>query len=290
MLPMRTNKRAAISQLATAAIAIVIVIGLVAVAFLAIGPAGVSSTSLSTSTGAPSKSPSSSSLSSSSVSTSTIVPSNSSSVGFSSKVSRSGSSTTSIIQSSSSSQTSVQYPLVWAQSDPIDGTCDIDSFCISATVGYAANSTIPIATSSTTIIEGNTTIIVHYGAVNTTTTIIRRVGYNETDVVVGPDNPNSRAIAVWVLVQNATTGKNLTSSSGSPIVLSATCLLEPTGLTRCHVAGYVSVGGPGLHPYSVTVFVTENLPPCSIAIATQVSDGECTSQLLAPPITANVSE
>jgi hypothetical protein len=158
-------------------------------------------------------------------------------------------------------------------------------------MGYAANATIPIATSTTTIIEGNTTIIVHYGAVNTTTTIIRRVGYNETDVVVGPDNPNSRAIAVWVQVQNATTGKNLVSSSGSPIVLAATCLLEPSGLTRCHVAGYVSVvSGPGLHPYNVTVFVTENLPPCSIATATQVSDGLCTSQLLAPPITATVSE
>ena len=196
-----------------------IVIGIVAAAFLAIGPAAVTSTSVSSSGG-------------------------------------SSSSTTSIIQSSSTSQTSVQYPLVWAQSDPIDDTCDLDSFCIGATVGYAANATIAIATSSTTIVEGNTTIIVHYGAVNTTTTIIRRVGYNETDVSVGPYSPNSRPIAVWVLVQNATTGKNLTSGSGGPIVLSAGCMLEPTGLSRCDVAGYVSVGGPGLHPYNVTVFVT----------------------------------
>jgi hypothetical protein len=280
---MRTNSRAAISKLATA-VAIVIVAGVVAAAFFAISPAAVtSSSSVSTSVDSSGRSSSTTSIIQS---TSTSVNSSLSSSGG-----RSSSSTTSIIQSSSSSQSSAQqYALVWAQSDPIDGTCDLESFCLSATVGYAANATIPIATGSTTIMEGNTTIIVHYGAVNTTTTIIPRVGYNETDVSVGPGNPNSRPIAVWALVQNATTGKNLTSSSGSTIVLSGGCMLEPTGLSRCHVAGYVSVGGPGLHPYLVTVFVTDNLPPCSIATATQVSIGQCTSRLLAPPITATVSE
>jgi hypothetical protein len=142
--------------------------------------------------------------------------------------------------------------LVWA-SNPINDTCEVITytFCVSAIVGYAANSTVTAAAaSSTTIIERNATTIIHYGTANTTTIISSSGGIVVTGIVVGPNNLKTQGVDVWVLVQNATTGQNVTMGGGP--LLGNSCTLQPTGLTRCIVAGNL-IGEGSL---KLTVWVT----------------------------------
>jgi len=209
-----------------------------------------------------------------------------------------------------------QYPLVWSPNSPSGCYYDQYSFCVEAVLGFSDNATIAFtATSSTTIIEGNATTIIHYDTVNTTTII--RTGtetvscqaagnatlstnhtssvsstsctssvatYSENDVVVGPENA-SHAVAIWALVQNATTGQYVTMGGGGSFA-SNYCDLNPTGYTKCYAPGYLSEVGPGPLSYKVTVFITKGELPCQL----QEAGPSCSIPLLAPIQTITVTE
>jgi hypothetical protein len=88
----------------------------------------------------------------------------------------------------------------------------------------------------------------------------------------------SYSLTLSAFVQDAVTGQNATTPSGSPVVESG-CDIQPTGFTHCIIgAPYLPVVPSG-DPYKVTVFVTQNYLPCSL----QKADELCSSQLLAPP-------
>jgi hypothetical protein len=247
---------------------------------------------------------------------------NSSSLGSSSVFSSSASFIQSTVQSSSASsdsglnQSAPQYPLVWAPNSPSGCYYDQYSFCVEAVLGFSDNATIAFtATSSTTIIEGNATTIIHYDTVNTTTII--RTGtetvscqgadnatlstnhtssvsstsctssvttYPETDFIVGPENA-SHAVAIWAVIQNATTGQYITTGGGGSFV-SNVCDLNPTGYTKCYAPGYLSEVWPGPLSYKVTVFITKGELPCQL----QEVNSSCSIPLLAPIQTIAVTE
>ena len=223
----------------------------------------------------------------------------------------------SVSSNSSLNQSAAQYPLVWAPNSPSGCYYDGYGFCIEAVLGFSDNATIAFtATSSTTIIEGNATTIIHYDTVNTTT--ILRTGtetvscqaagnatlstnqtssvsstsctssvatYSENDVIVGPEN-GSHAVSIWALVQNATTGQYITMGGGGSFVSNG-CDLNPTGYTKCYAPGYLSGVWPGPLSYKVTVFITKGDElPCQL----QEAGPSCSIPLLAPIQTITVTE
>jgi hypothetical protein len=151
-------------------------------------------------------------------------------------------------------------------------------------IGFSANATIQRAAASSTTITGSDAItVIRYGNVNVTTVITSSGGINVTRIGRGPDN-TSHPVYIFALIQNVTTGANVTVIGGGPI-LGGLCYLQPTGYTRCHVSGVVLGGGPAMNTYKVTLFVTKSFLPCSLSPGNET----CASQLLAPPLTATVS-
>jgi hypothetical protein len=132
------------------------------------------------------------------------------------------------------------YPLVFAPNSP--KTCEEAQFCVNATLGFSGQTATNIPP-ATTVTGSNGTTIVH----GSTTTIIR--GNATTEKF--PDLYSSYSVYVTALVQDAVTGQNVTTSSGSSVITDL-CYIQPTGFTHCYVVGQV----PGAHTLKVTVFVT----------------------------------
>jgi hypothetical protein len=182
----------------------------------------------------------------------------------------------SVSSSSGLNQSAAQYPLVWAPK-PVGVGCDEFPFCIEAVLGFAGHTaTSNITSTATTVIQDNTTTIVF----ESTTTYMSGVS---TGVVYPPEG-GSYFVSVWAFIQDAVTGQNVTTDSGQSYVLGG-CGIQSTGFTDC----YAGAGVPPGHTYKVTVYVTKgNLLPCSIRPAS--ANFACTSQLLAPIQTVNVTE
>jgi hypothetical protein len=222
----------------------------------------------------------------------------------------------SIAQSTAQQSSPSQYPLVWAPNSPSGCYYDEFNFCVEAVLGFSDNASIAFtATSSTTIIEGNATTIIHSDTAITTTII--RTGtqtvscqapgnatsaannassvsstsctssiatYPETDVTYVPYS--AHAIQISALVQNATTGQDIIMGGGGSFV-SGSCNLAPTGYTRCYAAGHLSYVGPGPLSYKVTLFITKAPElPCQL----MEHDSSCSVPLLAPIQTTTVTE
>jgi hypothetical protein len=132
------------------------------------------------------------------------------------------------------------YPLVFAPNSP--KACEEVQFCINATLGFSGQ-TATIIPPATTVTGSNGTTIVH----GSTTTIIRGNATTEKFPALG----SSYSVYVTALVQDAVTGQNITTSSGSSVITDL-CYIQPTGFTHCYVVGNVS----GAHTLKVTVFVT----------------------------------
>jgi hypothetical protein len=202
--------------------------------------------------------------------------SSSSSLLSSSSVLSSSSSTTAQPAVQTANQSAAQYPLVWAP-NPVGVSCDEFPFCIEAVLGFAGHTaTSNITSTATTTVQNNTTTIVF----ESTTTYMSGVSTG----VVYPAEGGSYFVSVWAFVQDAVTGQNVTTDGGQSYVLGG-CGIQSTGFTDC----YAGAGVPPGHTYKVTVYVTKgNLLPCSIRPAG--TNFACTSQLLAPIQTVNVTE
>ncbi len=153
-------------------------------------------------------------------------------------------------------QPPVQYPLVFAPNSP--KACELSEFCINATLGFLGKTTL-VNSTTTTITAGGATTIVH----GSTTTIISGIATTEKL----PDVGSSYSAYVTALVQDAVTGQNVTTSSGSSVITDL-CYIQPTGFTHCYVVGNV----PGEDALKVTVFVT-------------TPDGKTTLAPPSPPVT-----
>jgi hypothetical protein len=139
-----------------------------------------------------------------------------------------------------SGSSAATYPLVFAPNSP--KVCAEAQFCINATLGFSGQ-TATIIPPATTVTGSNGTTIVH----GSTTTIIR--GNATTEKL--PDLYSSYSVYVTALVQDAVTGQNVTTSSGSSVITDL-CYIQPTGFTHCYIVGHV----PAARTFKVTVFVT----------------------------------
>ena len=158
-----------------------------------------------------------------------------------------------------SGSSAATYPLVFAPNSPT--ACAEAEFCINATLGLSGQSATSNTAQTTTITASNTTTIVHAS----TTTVMSGIA----TTIRFPALYSSFSVYVTAFVQDAVTGKNVTTSSGLSIITGG-CYIQPTGFTNCYVVGHV----PGGHAYKATVFVTK-------------TDGKT---MLAPSPTITISE
>ena len=157
----------------------------------------------------------------------------------------------SVSTTSSLNQSAAQYPLVWAPNSPSGCYFDQFDFCVEALLGFSDNATTPQSnqtSSATTIIHGNATTIIR----SSTTTIIS----GNSTTFVDPWGNASHQVAIWALVQNASTGQYITLGGGGSFV-AGSCYLNQTGFTKCYAPGYLDSATPGPLSYKVTVFVTK---------------------------------